>query len=104
MFGFEGRGARARMVGRVPVIPGPDGATTPAARPPEDRRKWPRAAACSACGYGDTNGVIRRVVIVDRVLMSLCVDWSACTARYRRGTSPESYAAGLRGEMLAVSP
>jgi hypothetical protein len=95
MFGFEGRGHGARMVARAPVIPGPD-------RPAEPRR--PVTPACSACGYGDPNGVLRRAVVVDRVRLIVCVDWSACTRRYRDGTSPQSYAAGLRGEILAVAP
>lgn len=34
----------------------------------------------------------------------LCTDAAACCARYRDGASAETYAAGLRGELLAVAP
>jgi hypothetical protein len=34
----------------------------------------------------------------------VCHDGHACAERYRQGASPESYAAGLRGEILGVAP
>ncbi len=99
MFGVTGRTWPGRFVGRVPVVDGPQNVV-----PPAQHEQIVPAAPCSACGYGDRNGVIRRVVIRDGVRMSLCVDWQACTGRWRGGVSPGTYAAGLRGEILAVAP
>jgi hypothetical protein len=36
-------------------------------------------------------------------MLVLCLDATACCERYRGGVSPETYAAGLRGELLAVA-
>jgi hypothetical protein len=68
-----GNPSRGRMVGRVPVVPGPEmvNAPTPAYPP------------CDACGYGDRNGVLRVRRCVDGVRLVLCVDYAACCARWR---------------------
>lgn len=71
----------------VPVVPGWDGAT-PAPFPP-----------CDACKIDGTRSP--RKMVGESVL---CVDAAQCCARYRAGMSPSSYAAGLRGELLAVTP
>jgi hypothetical protein len=75
----------------VVVIPGRDGAH-PGAVPP-----------CDACG---TTGSGTRVpfIISENEAIVLCLDGHECATRYRHGASPESYAAGLRGELLAVAP
>lgn len=73
----------------TPVNPGPDGA-----------RKG-SALKCNACGSQTANRA-PRVVGRDIVAM-LCVDAAECCKRYRRGASPESYAAALRGEILAAA-
>ena len=65
-----------RRVGRIPVVDGPQNKVPP-------RREWPRLRECAACGYGDTNGALRRVVLVDRVKLVLCVDWQECLNRCR---------------------
>ena len=79
-----------RFAGRAPVVvPGPDGAT-PAAVP-----------ACVACG---SSTVIRVPVVLDEVGAAVvCLDATECAKRYRRGVSPESYAAELRGEILTAA-
>jgi hypothetical protein len=76
--------------GQAPVVPGPAGAT-PAPGPVDN---------CVACQAGDDNGVLR----VREGELVLCLDPLACTDRYRGGVSPETYAAGLRGDLLAVAP
>lgn len=72
-----------------PVVPGPDGAN----RGP--------APACDACGSDSAN---RTAGLLEGIAAVLCVDACACALRYRRGVSPATYAAGLRGELLAVAP
>jgi hypothetical protein len=67
----------------VPVVPGPDGPREP-------------PFACGACGKG---GLYEQL---DDDL--LCVDFKACIKRWRGDMSPDTYAAGLRGELLAVAP
>jgi len=72
-------------LGRKPVvIPGPDGAGRA------------DVLACGACGKGGLYEALDD--------NSLCVDFRACIARWRGTLSPETYAAGLRGEILAVAP
>ncbi len=79
-----------RFTGRAPVVvPGPEGAT-PGVVP-----------ACVACGC-DT--VTRVPAVLAGGAVVLCLDSGECAKRYRNGTSPESYAAALRGELLAVAP
>jgi hypothetical protein len=79
-----------RFAGRAPVVvPGADGAVV---LPPP---------ACVACG---STTAARGVEGVSLLALMLCDDAAACARRYRLGTSPESYAAGLRGEILAVAP
>jgi hypothetical protein len=75
-----------------PVIPGPDGATRPRTVP-----------ACVPCG---TTGSGTRVPlqIEGGEWIIVCHDGHACAERYRQGASAESYAAGLRGEILGVAP
>lgn len=62
--------------------------------------------SCAACGAGPTGpgapAILREVH--GEVDMALCFDFLACTRRYRQGISPAAYAAGLRGEVLAVAP
>lgn len=72
------------------VVPGPDGAR---------QREVP---SCVACG----SSTVLRVpaVLEDGSVGIVCHDGHECAKRYRRGASPESYAAGLRGEILAVTP
>lgn len=81
------------MFGKVPVAPGPEGAQLPSLPIP----------ACAACG---TTGSATRVPmrISDDEAIVICLDGHECGVRYRAGMSPESYAAGLRGELLAVAP
>lgn len=75
-----------RFAGREPVVvPGPDGAT-PGELP-----------ACVACGCSTALRVPAGELV-------LCLDAAACCDRYRGGVSPATYAAGLRGELLAVAP
>jgi len=58
--------------------------------------------ACVAC---ETTEGVRVPAILDEIGASvLCRDAMACCDRYRGGASPETYAAGLRGELLAVAP
>lgn len=57
---------------------------------------------CDACGIREGAGRTRK--IVDREWLLLCDDAAACAKRYRRGVSPGTFAAGLRGELLAVAP
>lgn len=74
----------------VVVVPGRDGA-----------RRGP-VPPCDACG---TNGSGTRIpAVLEGVVMVLCFDAGACALRYREGASPESYAAALRGDLLAVTP
>lgn len=84
-------GERGKFVGRVPVAaesvgivnePGLNG-------------------ACTACG---TKAGPREQIYVDLVWLVVCTDPAECVERYRQGTSAESYAAALRGEILAVAP
>lgn len=63
------------MSGRVPVVPGPDGAV---------RVPMPD---CVACGYGNHNGVIRARRTVAGQQLVLCVDWQACCARFGEAAS-----------------
>jgi hypothetical protein len=72
------------------VVPSPDGAT-PGIVPP-----------CVACG----SSAVTRVptLLGDGSCAVVCLDGTECAPRYRRGATPESYAAALRGEMLAVAP
>lgn len=74
-----------------PVIPGPDGAIVPGSV----------EAQCDAC---KRRSVAVHIEWPDSVAIWLCDDVDACSRRYRDGASPESYAAGLRGELLAVAP
>ncbi len=69
----------------VPVVPGP-------VREQE---------ACAACG---STTAPRNTQRVEGIVMELCHNAMNCTGRYRRGVSPATYAAGLRGEILAVAP
>lgn len=79
-----------RFAGRAPVVvPGEDGVVV-----------GPQPA-CVACGSVTTS---RDVEGVSLVAMLLCLDAAACARRYRGGVSPATYAAGLRGELLAVGP
>jgi hypothetical protein len=83
-----------RAAGRAPVVvAGPDGAT-PGVIPP-----------CVACGCST---VLRVPALVgaegDGYAIVVCHDAVECAKRYRRGASPESYAAALRGELLGVAP
>jgi len=73
-----------------PVVPGPDGATAPVVE-----------AQCVACKRRGTDVVCE---YVRGELLWLCPDGAACASRYRGGVSPATYAAGLRGELLAVAP
>jgi hypothetical protein len=57
--------------------------------------------ACVACGT--TDGV-RVPAVLQAGAVALCRDAGACCARYRRGVSPQTYAAALRGEILGVAP
>lgn len=56
---------------------------------------------CDACGQRGTGMDLRWL---DGIAVSLCTDVTDCSARYRGGVSAETYAAGLRGELLAVAP
>lgn len=57
--------------------------------------------ACSACG---TSSAARLRACDGGIELVLCTDADACCDRYRGHTSPESYAAALRGELLGVAP
>lgn len=83
---------RGRMVGRIPVIDTPDRQQLLADCAPE------AVPACTACGYGDRNGVVRVRHVVGGIDMMLCLDYLACCQRYRRACgSPEQYGAFLAG-------
>jgi len=85
MFGVTGRTVRpARSVG-IAVVPGRE-------TPPHE---------CSACG--STTAPAAHAV-ADGIELVLCLDFAGCAARYRSGTSPVSYAAALRGELLGLAP
>lgn len=56
---------------------------------------------CSACGSSARG---RHARLIDTVMVMLCDDVAGCTVAYRGGVSPETFAAGLRGEILAVAP
>lgn len=58
---------------------------------------------CDACGRTGTRQDLQ-VALVGDMRVTTCVDYVQCVATYRRDVSPESYAAGLRGELLAVAP
>lgn len=81
----------ARFTGRVPVVPGPE-------------RVEVVTPDCEACGAGDRNGVLRTRQVVAGDEQVLCLDYFACTERYRSGLDAGTYAMGLRGELLAVAP
>lgn len=82
---------RGGAVGRAPVVvPGPDGAA-PGVIPP-----------CVACGSSTVTRV--PAVLEDGDAAVVCLDGHECAKRYRRGASPASYGAALRGELLAVAP
>lgn len=73
------------------VVPGPGGIT---------RGPVPPCVPCGAAG-----GVIRvPMILPDGEAIVVCLDGHECAKRYRRGASPASYAAALRGEILGVSP
>lgn len=75
----------------VPVVPGPDGAR---------RGSIPRCVACNVDG-----GVIRVPMIIEGgEAIVVCLDGHECAKRYRRGASPASYGAALRGELLGIAP
>lgn len=78
--------------GGPPVVPGPDGAV---------RAIAVTEAQCTACLNVST---ATHIEWLGDMSARLCDDADACTNRYRDGASPESYAAGLRGELLAVAP
>jgi hypothetical protein len=73
------------------VIPGPDGAVVGI------------ALACVACGTTGT-GARQPLSVGHGETAFVCDDAAACAKRYRAGATPQSYAAGLRGELLAVTP
>ena len=77
----------------VPVIPGPDGARAATLPIP----------ACVACGTTGS-GIRVPLLLADGSAIVVCLDGQQCAVRYRAGTSPESYAAALRGEILGVTP
>ena len=67
-------------------------------------RDWDNATpppfpSCDACKIGGT-----RSLRAWRGDLVLCVDAAECAKRYRGGVSAETFAAGLRGELLAVAP
>lgn len=74
----------------APVVPGPDGAT---------RGEPPACVACKA-------STVTRVPFIAEggEAIVVCLDPVECTKRYRKGASPASYAAALRGEILGVAP
>ena len=82
----RGSGAPAGPV----VVPGPAGATVGI------------IPSCVACGSDRTTRV--PVLLGDGSCGVACADAHGCAVRYRAGASPASYAAGLRGEILAVAP
>lgn len=58
--------------------------------------------ACVACGaMAKTVGATVPLKGMDGWV---CADFTACVVRYRQGVSPESFAAGLRGEILGITP
>lgn len=70
----------------VPVVPGPGDV--------------PPCVACDATG-----GVIRVPMIIEGGgAVVVCLDGHECAKRYRKGASPASYGAALRGELLGVAP
>jgi hypothetical protein len=72
------------------VITGPDGPAQGTIPP------------CVACGCSTVLRV--PAVVGPDMAVVICHDATECTKRYRKGASPASYAAGLRGELLAVAP
>jgi hypothetical protein len=74
----------------VPVNPGPAGV---------QRKPLP---PCDACATDADASRCMHVVGPDLVAV-LCRDGAACCRRYRRGASPDSFAAGLRGEILGIA-
>jgi hypothetical protein len=86
MFALGGRAVRPAKPLPTPVVPGREPAPT---------------AACSACSADRTTRVREVRAGIELVL---CLDAHGCCVRYRRSTTPESYAAALRGEILAVAP
>lgn len=78
--------------GGPPVVPGPDGAVQLIAK---------TEAQCVACLNVSS---ATHIDWLGDMSARLCNDANACTNRYRDGVSPESYAAALRGELLAVAP
>lgn len=62
----------------------------------------PVVPPCTACG---TTGSGTRVPmpIAGGETIIVCHDGHECAVRYRGGVSPETYAAGLRGELLGVA-
>jgi hypothetical protein len=82
------RRTAGRMIGRVPVVPGDQTLIEPEVRP---------VPSCTACGYGDRNGVLRTHHVIEGIEMLLCLDYLACCRRYRGAAgSPAVFAAMLR--------
>lgn len=71
---------------------------------PGERAVGIAPAALGPCDACRTRSAKRAKAAVGDVLVVLCVDAPACCDRYRGHTSPESYAAALRGELLGVAP
>jgi hypothetical protein len=82
---------------KIPVTPGPDGAR-PATLP------IPACVACRTTGSGTRVPMLLAAKPGGYSAIVVCLDAVACAVRYRGGVSPETYAAGLRGELLAVAP
>jgi hypothetical protein len=88
MYGLTGRTVRPAAPGPsvgIAVVPG--------------RETDPQE--CSACRSMTAPAAHS---VVDGIELALCLDFAGCAARYRGGTSPSSYAAALRGELLGVAP
>lgn len=81
-----------RFTGSAPVVvPGPAGI---------ERAERPNCDACET----DADPTRTLHVVGPDLAVVLCRNAAACARRYRRGVSPETFAAGLRGELLAVAP
>lgn len=79
-----------RIVPRVPVVPGKDGARRP-------------KADCAACGTTLTPVLLLPEVVDDQQIW-VCVDYRVCAQNYRLGMSPAGFQRYLQAHEAVLVP